>query len=83
MPDIRQEFIDMANRSAGEISNLRAQVAQLMPLARAFEVIDTIIRMGQQPQGYGEDYSSVLATRAQQLANELAQETEKGQSENG
>ena len=74
MPDVRQEFIDMANRAAGEISNLRAQVNQLMPMARAFEIIDTILRMGQQPQGYGEDYAATIMTRAQQFANELEQE---------
>ena len=47
--ELEQEYTELLNRTTNEKDALQNHINQLLPLARAFEVIDTIIRMGQRP----------------------------------
>lgn len=72
---LKQEFAEMAERAAQELNSHRQLINQLQPMARGFEMIDQILRMGQQGNmGYTSDFASRLDTRAQELRDELDRE---------
>lgn len=63
-----EEFIETAELAAGEIRELRRQVAVLEPKARAYDALVTVIGfLPRQSQGYGVDIAWQLDQRVAEL----------------
>lgn len=67
-PFTKKNVAEMAERAAGEIESLRAQIASLQPKAHAYDTVTQILGLlPQNSRGYSEDIAHKLRRRAAEL----------------
>jgi len=63
-----KEAVEMMQRAASEIEELRRRISQLEPKAHAYDSVAQVLRLLPQPSvGYGEDVAWMLRKRIKEL----------------